>query len=100
MMRSVGSSMNSEPRMAKENSITRGMANMNQGNRFGRAINRVGSSMYQRSAARLARPVQYRTPRGGLSQRQSRFVSAAHATHTLMESSSNEAASINASNQD
>ena len=42
--------------------------------------------MYQRSAARLARPVQYRTPRGGLSQRQSRFVSASHAMHTVMDS--------------
>ena len=90
MMRSVGSSMNSEPRMTKENSIARGMANMNQSNRFGRAINRVSSSMYQRSAARLARPVQYRTPRGGLSHRQSRFVSASHAMHTVMDSSNNE----------
>ena len=72
-------------RMSRENTPLSSMGERMDRTPVGQVVNTAARSLYERSAARLSRNVQYRTSRGGMAERQSRIVTASHAIHNTRD---------------
>lgn len=71
--------------MSRENTPLSSMGERMDRTPVGQVVNTAARSLYERSAARLSRNVQYRTARGGMAERQSRIVTASHAIHNTRD---------------